>query len=151
MMTPKVKEILGLLVFFHILHTSYAPFPEGHPYTFLNPLIEPWWNKISGNTQRQVLSAWKTVEPTAFALSRLVEAKMDLVAGRRRDGPPKPYPSERYGDDKSSEPESSPEGAGSESESHSKEDNHDEPVSEGASPEAESAGEPESEPSSFAY
>ena len=30
---------------------SREPLPPSHPYSFLNPLIDPWWAKLDKETQ----------------------------------------------------------------------------------------------------
>merc|ERR1712126_115790 len=47
-----------------------APFPPSHPYSFLNPVIDPWWQKLDKETQKQVYSLWQNHEPSLFALAK---------------------------------------------------------------------------------
>jgi len=41
---------------------AYAPFPEGDPRAFLNPIIEPWWCKIP-KFMREILHLKATLQP----------------------------------------------------------------------------------------
>ena len=47
-----------------------CPFPASHPYSFLNPVIDPWWAKLDKDTQKQVYSLWENHEPSLFALGK---------------------------------------------------------------------------------
>ena len=44
-----------------------APFPETHPYSFLNPVIDPWWHQLDEDTQMNIYALWETTEPSLFA------------------------------------------------------------------------------------
>ena len=44
-----------------------APFPESHPYSFLNPVIDPWWHQLDQDTQLQLYTLWETTEPSLLA------------------------------------------------------------------------------------
>ena len=44
-----------------------APFPESHPYSFLNPVIDPWWHQLDEDTQMNIYALWETTEPSLFA------------------------------------------------------------------------------------
>ena len=44
-----------------------APFPESHPYSFLNPVIDPWWHKLDEQTQIKIYALWETTEPSLIA------------------------------------------------------------------------------------
>ena len=48
-----------------------APFPETHPYSFLNPVIDPWWAKLDKETQMSIYELWEKHEPSLFALGQL--------------------------------------------------------------------------------
>ena len=56
-----VSSLAGLVV---------CPFPASHPYSFLNPVIDPWWAKLDKDTQKQVYSLWENHEPSLFALGK---------------------------------------------------------------------------------
>ena len=45
-----------------------APFPETHPYSFLNPVIDPWWAQLDKETQMSIYQLWERHEPSLFAL-----------------------------------------------------------------------------------
>ena len=47
-----------------------APFPESHPYSFLNPVIDPWWSQLDKDTQKDIYNLWEKHEPSLFALSK---------------------------------------------------------------------------------
>ena len=57
-----VSALAGLVV---------CPFPLSHPYSFLNPVIDPWWVKLDKETQKQVYSLWESNEPSLFALGKI--------------------------------------------------------------------------------
>ena len=59
MMFLGLSALAGLVV---------CPFPASHPYSFLNPVIDPWWSKLDKDTQKQVYSLWEKNEPSLFAL-----------------------------------------------------------------------------------
>ena len=44
-----------------------APFPESHPYSFLNPVIDPWWHQLDQETQIKIYALWETTEPSLIA------------------------------------------------------------------------------------
>ena len=44
-----------------------APFPESHPYSFLNPVIDPWWHQLDQETQVKIYALWETTEPSLIA------------------------------------------------------------------------------------
>ena len=44
-----------------------APFPETHPYSFLNPVIDPWWHQLDQETQVKIYALWETTEPSLIA------------------------------------------------------------------------------------
>ena len=44
-----------------------APFPESHPYSFLNPVIDPWWHQLDEQTQIKIYALWETTEPSLIA------------------------------------------------------------------------------------
>ena len=44
-----------------------APFPETHPYSFLNPVIDPWWHQLDEETQMNIYALWESTEPSLFA------------------------------------------------------------------------------------
>ena len=54
-----VSALAGLVV---------CPFPPSHPYSFLNPVIDPWWSKLDKDTQKKVYNLWEKHEPSLFAL-----------------------------------------------------------------------------------
>ena len=49
-----------------------APFPESHPYSFLNPVIDPWWHKLDQDTQLHLYALWETTEPSLFAFGNKI-------------------------------------------------------------------------------
>ena len=59
-----VSSLAGLVV---------CPFPASHPYSFLNPVIDPWWAKLDKDTQKQVYSLWENHEPSLFALGESIK------------------------------------------------------------------------------
>ena len=66
-----MKLTLPLLISLGIIlkfKTVVAPFPPSHPYSFLNPVIDPWWQKLDKETQKKVYSLWENHEPSLFAL-----------------------------------------------------------------------------------
>jgi len=63
-----MKLLLVVLVVF--IKSSYAPFPEEHPYNWVNPYIEPWWKTLEKQDQEEVFQNWKLVEPYMSALAR---------------------------------------------------------------------------------
>ena len=47
-----------------------CPFPPSHPYSFLNPVIDPWWSQLDQDTQKDIYNLWEKHEPSLFALSK---------------------------------------------------------------------------------
>lgn len=39
---------------------TVAPFPEDHPYNFLNPWIEPWWEQLTKTEQKRIYGYYET-------------------------------------------------------------------------------------------
>ena len=59
-----------LLLVFAVLQAVtlvLAPFPESHPYSFLNPVIDPWWHQLDEDTQIKIYALWETTEPSLIA------------------------------------------------------------------------------------
>ena len=61
------------LVIILMSRSVVAPFPPSHPYSFLNPVIDPWWQKLDKETQKQVYSLWQNHEPSLFALGKIFQ------------------------------------------------------------------------------
>lgn len=59
-----------------------APFPPEYPYSFLNPLIEPWWEELDTATQESIYSVWEAEEPYLLAFAEAVDLRRRL----RREG-----------------------------------------------------------------
>ena len=53
--------------------TAIAPFPPEHPYNRLNPLIDPWWERLDKKTRKEVYSVWTQYEPFLLALAKADE------------------------------------------------------------------------------
>ena len=53
----------------------FAPFPPSHPYSFLNPVLDPWWHDLEPATQKQIYSMWEKVEPLKLSLANQVIMK----------------------------------------------------------------------------
>ena len=61
-----MSKLALTLLFFVILSATffkpcYAPFPEDHPYHFLNPWIESWWNDLTEEEQDTIYGYWEEV------------------------------------------------------------------------------------------
>ena len=53
-----VSAMAGLVV---------CPFSLSHPYSFLNPVIDPWWHQLDEQTQIKIYALWETTEPSLLA------------------------------------------------------------------------------------
>ena len=60
---------VGLLVMCRVI---VCPFPPSHPYSFLNPVIDPWWSQLDQDTQKDIYNLWEQHEPSLFALSMYI-------------------------------------------------------------------------------
>ena len=59
-----------------ILDGVVAPFSESHPYNFLNPWIDPWWEELTKTEQKDIYAHWEKIQPLALALAKTVESKL---------------------------------------------------------------------------
>ena len=57
-----------------------APFPESHPYSFLNPVIDPWWHKLDQDTQLHLYALWETTEPSLFAFGNPIVNSLKIFS-----------------------------------------------------------------------
>ena len=71
---------MSLVSVFLLIETIVAPFPPSHPYSFLNPVIDPWWSKLDKETQVKVYDLWEKHEPSLFALGEIITSLEDLGA-----------------------------------------------------------------------
>lgn len=60
-----------------------APFPPSHPYSFLNPVLDPWWHDLEPATQKQIYSMWEKVEPLKLSLANQVIYESIYTRNRR--------------------------------------------------------------------
>ena len=60
---------VGLLMMCRVI---VCPFPPSHPYSFLNPVIDPWWSQLDQDTQKDIYNLWEQHEPSLFALSMYI-------------------------------------------------------------------------------
>ena len=67
-----------------LLPGAFAPFPADHPYNMFNPVIEPWWERLTKEEQKHIYAGWERVEPVAIALADAVEAKIRAKETLRR-------------------------------------------------------------------
>ena len=58
---------VSLLLVLQAACLTLAPFPQTHPYSFLNPVIDPWWPRLDKQTQMNVYALWETHEPSLLA------------------------------------------------------------------------------------
>ena len=73
-----------LLLVFTVLQAAtlvLAPFPESHPYSFLNPVIDPWWHQLDQETQVKIYALWETTEPSliAFGTETLFPLRIEIA------------------------------------------------------------------------
>ena len=61
---------VGILI---LSQTAFAPFPSSHPYSFLNPVIDPWWSQLDKETQKKIYSQWENSEPSLLHLGNLAD------------------------------------------------------------------------------
>ncbi len=57
---------------------SFAPFPDDHPYHFLNPWLDPWWETLDAADRKTIYGYWKVIEPTAIAIADVVDGKRHI-------------------------------------------------------------------------
>ncbi len=79
-----VCAYLSTLLVVMLARSVVAPFPEDHPYHFLNPFIEPWWNKLSESEREAIYSYWETAEPALLALAEVAEARQRAIDAMTR-------------------------------------------------------------------
>ena len=71
--------LTGLLVWSTSMTSVVAPFPDDHPYHFLNPFIDPWWETLDKHERQTVYSYWEIFEPTLISLAEVFNGKFDLI------------------------------------------------------------------------
>ena len=64
-----------------------APFPETHPYSFLNPVIDPWWHQLDEETQINIYALWESTEPSLFAFGiHILSLYLSQLQARKLSG-----------------------------------------------------------------
>ena len=71
--------LVSALVWSTLVTSVVAPFPDDHPYHFLNPYIDPWWETLTSQERKTIYAYWEVFEPTLISLADVFNGKFDLI------------------------------------------------------------------------